>query len=112
MRSVFSGTESLGVKPPLTLVSSSGGGASLPTEGISFAMVEVVLVKWGLRGFSIWNLRYCSEVSLVRLLRCSNWFVRAAEMLKERHAELCSAAKARDERTTILEEAMAVLVVN
>jgi hypothetical protein len=48
----------------------------------------------------------------VRLLRCSNWFVRAAEMLKERHAELCSAAKARDERTTILEEAMVVLMVN
>ena len=44
MVSVFSGFESLGMKFASTLVMSSGGGPSEPRLGISFAMVELVLV--------------------------------------------------------------------
>ena len=42
--SVFSGTESLGVKVGSTEVSSSGGALSAPTLGISLDMVEFVFV--------------------------------------------------------------------
>lgn len=42
--SVFSGTESFGVKSGSTEVMSSGGALSAPTLGISFAMVELVFV--------------------------------------------------------------------
>lgn len=42
--SVFSGTESLGTYFPSADEIISGGGFSLPTFGISFASVEVVLV--------------------------------------------------------------------
>lgn len=44
IRSVFSGTESLGTKWGSTEVMSSGGALSAPTLGISLAMVELVLV--------------------------------------------------------------------
>lgn len=44
IRSVFSGTESLGVKVGSTEVRSSGGALSAPTLGISLAMVEFVFV--------------------------------------------------------------------
>lgn len=54
MRSVFSGTASLGVKALSVAESSSGGAASLPTLGISFAIVLVVLVRWGLYGLACW----------------------------------------------------------
>ena len=47
---------------------SSGGGLSAPRSGISFAMVEVVLVMCGLSGLSIWNLRYSGAVSFARAL--------------------------------------------
>lgn len=67
--SVFSGTESLGTKSFLTLVRSSGGAASWPMLGISFEMVEFVLVMCGLRGFSFMYRRYSSAVSLPRSLR-------------------------------------------
>lgn len=49
--SVFSGTESLGTKSGSTEVRSSGGALSAPTLGISFAIVELVLVMWGPSGF-------------------------------------------------------------
>jgi len=45
MRLVFSGTESLGVNLLSALVINSGGAASSPIEGISLAIVEVVLVR-------------------------------------------------------------------
>ena len=48
MRSVFSGTESLGVKVLSVAERSSGGAESLPAVGISFAIVLVVLVRCGL----------------------------------------------------------------
>lgn len=54
IRSVFSGTESLGTKSGSTEVSSSGGALSAPTLGISFAMVELVLVRWGPVAFDCW----------------------------------------------------------
>jgi len=44
IRSVLSGTESLGMKSGSTEVSNSGGALSAPTLGISFAMVEFVFV--------------------------------------------------------------------
>jgi len=68
MRSVFSGTESFGSNSGSTLVSISGGAASLPTLGISLAMVELVLVMWGFNGFSIWALRHVSTLSWIRSL--------------------------------------------
>lgn len=67
--SVFSGFESLGTNFPSTLVIISGGGASSPMLGISLEIVELVLVMCGLRGFSIWNLRYSGAVSLPRSLK-------------------------------------------
>ena len=47
IRSVFSGTESLGTKSRSTEVRSSGGALSAPTLGISLEMVEFVFVMWG-----------------------------------------------------------------
>ena len=44
IRSVFSGTESFGVKSGSTEVSISGGGLSLPRDGNSLEIVELVLV--------------------------------------------------------------------
>lgn len=61
MRSVFSGTESLGTKSGSTEEISSGGAFCAPTEGISFEIVELVFVMCGLSGFEDWILR-CSAV--------------------------------------------------
>ena len=53
----------------------------MPRLGMSLAMVELVLVRWGFSGFSVCALRYCSAVSLAR------WFVslkREEEVVKGR----------------------------
>jgi hypothetical protein len=63
MRSVFSGLESFGVYSGSTDEIRSRGGFLDPTFGISFAMVEFVLVMCGFKGFSIWYLRCSGFVS-------------------------------------------------
>jgi hypothetical protein len=50
---------------------------------------------WGFSGFSIWYLRYVSEVLL-----------RVAEMLKERYVERGRAKRALEERATRREDAI------
>lgn len=97
MRSVFSGTESLGVKSSETDDNSSGGGELAPTLGISFATVEFVFVMCGLSGFSIWCFLNSSAVSLCLSLTLSV-LKRAVEMLNGR----LSARAARVERRTSL----------
>ena len=68
IRSVFSGTASLGTKLGSADDSISGGGACLPMLGISLAMVETVFVRWGFRGFSTRFLRHSTVVLLPRSL--------------------------------------------
>jgi hypothetical protein len=63
MRSVFSGIESFGVYSPSTEDISSGGTLSLPTLGISLAIVEVVFVMCGFKGFSFCSFRCSSTFS-------------------------------------------------
>jgi hypothetical protein len=103
--SVFSGTASFGANSPSTLVISSGGGASLPTDGISLAMVEVVLVKCGFKGFEVWYLRYSSAVSWARLFRASNSLLRDA-LIENGRVERLRVRRARDERRKRREDAI------
>jgi len=105
MRSVFSGTASFGVNPPSTLVMSSGGGASLPTDGISFAMVEVVFVMCGFSGLEVWYLRYSSAVSWARLFKASNSLLRDA-LMENGRAERLRVSRAREERMARREDAI------
>lgn len=106
MRSVFFGTPSFGVNLESTLVMSSGGGASLPTDGISLTIVDVVFVMCGFNGLDFWKLRYLSEVSFVRLFRASNSLLRMAERVKARHWVRGRVRRAREERATIREDAI------
>jgi hypothetical protein len=66
---VFSFTESFGSKLESVAESNSGGGASFPTAGISFAIVLVVFVRCGFKDFSCCLFLYSSVVSFARLLR-------------------------------------------
>lgn len=68
IRSVFSGTESLGAKSGSTELSSSGGALSAPTLGISFAMVELVLVRCGPVALDCWVSRHEGVLSCWRSL--------------------------------------------
>ena len=68
IRSVFSGTASLGTKLGSADDSISGSGACLPTPGIPLAMAEIMFVRWGFRGFSACFLRHSVVVSLPRSL--------------------------------------------
>lgn len=66
IRSVFSGTESLGAKFGSTEVRSSGGALSAPTLGISLAIVELVFVMWGPVGLDFCSSRHSEAVSFER----------------------------------------------
>jgi len=60
---VFSGEESFGTKFGSMDVRRSGGEFWAPTDGIPLAIVELVLVKCGLSGFSVCIFRCSAEVS-------------------------------------------------
>lgn len=71
--SVFSGLLSLGMKAGSTLVMSSGGGPSSPMEGISLAMVLLVLVMWGFKGLDFMMRLYSGAVSFWRSVSGTAW---------------------------------------
>lgn len=102
IRSVFSGLASLGTKAGSTEVSSSGGGLSAPMLGISLAMVELLLVMCGFRGFSFWIFS-CSPA-----LACLGafWIRREDVVANERRM---GRAEVRGRRRRARAEAMVVI---